>query len=333
MKEIKWGIVGPGAIAAEFLKDLVHVRKEKHVVKAIVGHRKETTAKFKKAHKIESEFYSIEELVKSQTVDNVYVATPHHLHFEQALELLEAQIPVLCEKPLAVNKEQLSTLVNKSKEKQTFLMEGMWIRCLPSIDKVLELIATGTIGKINSITASMSYKAPYDANNRYFNPELGGGSLLDLGVYPAYLSYLILGKPIEIKAIAKLAPTQVDGAMAALLTHDNGAYSIIESSFIKRSPNEAIIYGEKGSMKIAEPWQEMPAHITVEHYDGSFKQKYKLKWPGRGFQYEVEEMMKCLKNKKIESSLLSHESSLDVIEILDEIRRQTNIKYSNYDNE
>ena len=333
MREIKWGIVGPGAVAEDFLHDLVHVKKEKHVVKAIVGHRKETTAKFKKTHKIDLEFYSIEELVKSKTVDIVYVATPHHLHFEQAMELLEAEIPVLCEKPLAINKEQLTALVNKSIEKQTFLMEGMWIRCLPSIVKVLELIASGIIGKVNSITASMSYKAPYDSSNRYFNPELGGGSLLDLGIYPVYLSYLILGKPNEIKATAKLAPTQVDGAMAALLTHESGVYSIIESSFIKRSPNEAIVYGEKGYIKIAEPWQEMPAYIIVKYYDGSFKKRYKPKWKGRGFQYEVEEMMKCLNEKKTESSLLSHETSLDVIEILDEMRTQTNINYLKYDNE
>jgi predicted dehydrogenase len=311
----------------------VHVKQEKHVVKAIVGHRKESTVKFKKKHKIEFEYYSIEDLVKSQTVDNVYVATPHHLHFEQTMKLLDARIPVLCEKPLAINKEQLSALVNKSKEKKTFLMEGIWTSCLPSIHKVVEHIKTDSIGRVNSITASMSYIAPYDITNRYFNPELGGGSLLDLGIYPVYLSYLLLGKPTEIKAVAKLAPTQVDAATAAMLTYANGAYAVLESSFIKKSPNEAIIYGEKGFIKIAEPWQEMPASIIVKHYDGSFKQKFVPNWKGRGLQYEVEEMMKCLKNKQIESSLLSHETSLHLVEILDEIRMQTKVKYLKYDNE
>ncbi|MBC7388588.1 MAG: Gfo/Idh/MocA family oxidoreductase [Opitutaceae bacterium] len=326
-KQVKWGIIGPGSIAREFTEDLKFIKDEDHFVKAIVGHGKETTEKYLAENKVDLVYYHLEDLINSHEIDCVYIATPHPQHYDTCLRLLESKIPVLCEKPLAISERQVREIIKKSKETQTFFMEGMWVRCLPSILKVLEIIESGKIGEIHSLSGKLTYKAPFDIKNRYFNPELGGGSLLDLGVYPAYLSYLILGKPESIKASSKNI-NGVDASTAAILTHKSGAISVIESSFVSRGTNEAIIYGDKGSIHIAEPWNEKPLAITVQIYYGQ-KEVIIPEWEGKGLYFEVQEMMKCINGKKIESTLLTHQGSLELIQILDEIRNQTNVKYPN----
>ncbi len=327
LKEVKWGIIGPGAIAREFTDDLRFIKGENHFVKAIVGHGKETTEKYLAENKVDLVYYDLDEFINGKEVDCCYIATPHAQHYETCLRLLDAKIPVLCEKPLAISARQVSEIIKKSQETQTFFMEGMWIRCLPSILKVLDIIKSGKIGEIHSLSARLTYKAPFDLNNRYFNPELGGGATLDLGVYPAYLAYLILGKPESIKASSKII-NDVDGSTTAILTHKSGALSVIESSFISRGANEAIIFGDKGSIHISEPWNEKPLSVTVQIYYGP-KEVISPEWDGKGLYFEVQEMMKCLEENKIESDLLTHQGSLDLVRILDEIRKQTGVIYPN----
>lgn len=326
MKEIKWGIIGPGSIAKEFVKDLELIHSEKHVVTSLLGNTKEKAYSFQKEFNIESVFFNIEEMVQHRNVDIVYIASPHPLHYDQCLALLKAQIPVLCEKPLAINEKQVSAIIKASQDQRTFLMEGIWSRFLPSMTKILEFVQSGLIGEINSIEASMTYKAPFDPESRYFNPKLGGGSLLDLGVYPIYLSYLLLGKPSGIQSFAKMSATKVDEACVAILSYPNGAYASVESSLIKQSPIQATIFGEKGTIQVFPPWTEKPEKIVVTFYDDS-SLTYIPEWKGRGLYYEVTEVVKCLSESKIESEMMNHETSLEVIRILDEIRRQTNIKY------
>lgn len=172
----------------------------------------------------------------------------------------------------------------------------------------------------------MTYLAPYDVKSRYFDPTLGGGSLLDLGIYPVFLCYMLLGVPSNIQATAHIGPTKVDHSCAAILSYPNGAYGIIESSLTKQSPLEATIFGEKGFIQIHTPWTEKPERITVNLYDGS-SITYKPEWKGRGLHFEIQEVMKCLKEKKLESDLLTHQNSIDIIQILDNIRSQTKITY------
>lgn len=326
MNKRKWGIVGPGSIAQEFAKDLTHISEQSHGVAAIVGHTKETALAFQKEFNVKSVYYSIADLVKNEQLDAAYIASPHPFHYEAVLELLEARVPVLCEKPLAINQKQVKKLIDCAAKNNTFLLEGLWTRFLPSFNKVLELIQTDTIGKIDSIEASMTYLAPYDPKSRYFDPSLGGGSLLDLGIYPIFLSYTLLGMPSDIKAIAHIGPTKVDHSSTAILSYKNGVYASIESSLTKQSPIEATIFGEKGFIQIHPPWTEKPKKINVTLYDGS-SISYKPMWEGRGLHFEVLEVMKCLKAKKIESDLLSHRNSLDMIQIMDEIRAQTHLTY------
>jgi len=330
MNKIKWAIVGPGAIAKEFTKDLDYLAGEEHEITAIVGHRKESAHAFRNEFNIKSVYFSVSDLIKSEQLNAVYIASPHPFHHDACLELLEAKIPVLCEKPLAINGKQVKSLIDCAKRNNVFLMEGIWTRFLPSFGKVVDLIKSDTIGQIDSIEASMTYLAPYDAKSRYFDPLLGGGSLLDLGIYPVFLSYVLLGKPSNIQAFANLGPTNVDHSCTAILSYPNGTYSSIESSLTKQSPLEATIFGKKGIIQIQPPWTEKPEQIKVSLYDGS-SILYKPEWKGKGLHFEVAEIMKCLEDKKLESDLLPHSASLEIIQILDEIRSQTNIRYPHYE--
>ncbi|MET0466317.1 MAG: Gfo/Idh/MocA family oxidoreductase [Chitinophagaceae bacterium] len=329
MKKTRWGIIGPGNIARTFVKDLSLLGTKQEIV-ALLGRSEDSTTSF--AQEFDIRHYSMDPahwLDKVQP-DVVYIATPHPDHFEQALDCLQRKIPVLCEKPMTVNADQCRQLIEASVANQTFLMEGMWIRFLPSIQLTLEMINKGMIGKILSIKAATTFKAPPDKNSRFFDPEQGGGSLLDLGIYPVYLSLLLLGKPRSVKAIAKLSDQQIDEACSIMLQYRDGAYAMLESSLISNSDAPAEIVGEKGTIKIYHPWFEKATGIEL-NIEGEGKIIYPCSWDGHGMQYETEEVLHCLEENKLESKDHSHTMSLDLITLLDEIRRQIKVVYPQAD--
>lgn len=326
MDTFSWGIIGPGNIATEFAHDLNLIKSARHRVGAVLSHSLEKAAAFAAKEDAPQCFGSINAFVQNARIDAVYIATPHPLHHEETLHCLQYKIPVLCEKPLAMNSREAKEMVNTAVRNQTFLMEGMWVRFLPSIQKVLSLVEDNTIGKIISIKADMSYKAPYDPESRYFNPSLGGGSLLDLGIYPIFLTHLLLGKPATIKATARLSGQHIDEACAAIFSYGNDSYAIIESSLITKTALTAAIYGETGSIHIGSPWNEKPSEIVVKQYDGK-KQHHRCAWEGRGLQYEAEEVYHCVKERKLYSDQFCHQFSLDLAATLDAIRQQTHITY------
>lgn len=323
--ELKWGIIGPGNIARDFIADLKWVSGHSNSVIAVMSNKLPEAEKFAKIYHIPSWFDEIDEMLEKASPDIVYIASPHSAHYKESLKCLQHNVPVLCEKPLALNLKQEEEMVNMSHAHHTFLMEGMWIRFLPSLNKVLELLGKGALGQVNSIIADMSYLAP-KTQNRFYDPYLGGGSLLDLGIYPVYLSLLILGKPNNIKAAARLSSEQIDENCAIIFEYADGIYSLLESSIIKNTDRQARIYGENGVLTILKQWNEKPEAITLSLYDHKVE-KYPCKWKGRGFQFEVEEVIRCLSANKIESDLHSHEDSLQLIRTLDEIRTKANIVY------
>jgi predicted dehydrogenase len=248
------------------------------------------------------------------------------LHHQQALICLENNIPVLCEKPLAINTQQVSELMDASKKNNAFLLEGMWSRFLPSFQFLFQIIQSNTVGKILHLHADMSFIAEKDKNNRFFNPELGGGSLLDVGVYTIYLSYFLLGNPDEIFAAGKLTEQHIDETCGIMLKYKNGNFATLASSIVTQTEGSAWIYGSDGTIRIKKPWTETPEKIEVIiNNESSFK--HIPSWPGRGFQYEVEEVIKCLNEKRIESEIVPHSASLDVIKIMDAVRKQLGIVY------
>lgn len=331
MQSFNWGIVGPGNIAHDFARDLKYAKSPQQRVHAVLANKKESSKAFARAFNVPNEFTDPKKFLGlKDELHAVYIATPHTLHYKMALECIKNRIPVLCEKPVTINAKQLKTLVKASAQYKCFLMEGMWIRLLPSIKQVSDLIKEKVIGNIISVNANMSYRAPYDPNNRYFDPNLGGGSLLDLGIYPLFLSVMLLGKPLVVKAIAKLSPKGIDECCAVLLQYKTGQYAMLESSLIAQTDLTATIYGEKGTIKIPGPWNQKPSHIEVIFNSGT-KIAYPCKWKGHGFQYEIEEVVHCVMNQKRESGLLRHQLSIDVMETMDEIRKQVHVKYRKYE--
>lgn len=326
MHTFRWGIIGPGSIAHDFAEDLQLVEGQRHEVKAVLGHKKESTEPFAAEFGIPDVYYHLEDFVKNAGVDAVYIATPHTLHHQQALACLNAGIPVLCEKPITINTEELESLVQAAQNRKVFLLEGMWIRFLPSIKQVLDIIATNQIGDILSVQANMSFKAPRDDNNRYFNPDLGGGSLLDLGVYPVFLASLLLGRPDTVKAIARLSSKGIDEACAVLFQYNSGQYAILESTLVAQTDLTATIYGSKGSIKILPNWNEKPEGIEIAMYNGDTT-RIPLHWKGRGFQFEVAEAVHCIEQQLIFSPMMDHQFSLDMMKTMDTIKDQVHLKY------
>lgn len=324
MKITKWGIIGPGTIAHHFANDLGLLRSPQQV-QAVLGHTKNNTESFAKEFAVPQLFSRLEDFVENADIDIVYIATPHTLHYEEALECLHHRIPVLCEKPMAINLEQCNGLISTAEKNKTFLMEGMWIRFLPSIRQLLHIIERGDIGRIVSIKASMSFKAPYNPASRYFDPDLGGGSLLDLGIYPVFLSLLLIGKPSTVKAIGNLSDKGVDEDCSVLLHYKSGQHAILESS-LTHEESHAEITGEKGIVKILNPWFEKSAGIEVHLFDEGTT-VYPCQWYGHGLQFEAEEALRCLNEQKISSDMLPHEFSRTMIAVMDEIRRQIHVTY------
>lgn len=326
---MNWGIIGPGSIAHDFANDLQLIR-DKQKVTAVLSHKKDSARSFAEEFGVPGVYTDIDSFLKDDSIGAVYIATPHPMHFEQALACLRKKIPVLCEKPMTINAAQCEELIAMSRKQNTFLMEGMWIRFLPGIQNAVSLIKEGKIGKIVSIKASMCYKAPADPKSRYFDPKLGGGSLLDLGIYPVFLAYLMLGQPESIKAIGTLSEKGVDEACSILLHYANGEQAILESSLLKQTDMPAEITGEKGVIKILDPWFEKSPGVELQEYEKE-KETYPTEWKGHGLQFEAMELLRCVEAGQIESEYMSHGFSLGMMRVMDEVRNQINVTYEMYE--
>jgi predicted dehydrogenase len=327
MKQLfKWGIIGPGHIAEEFVHDMQYATGIQHIPHSILGRDKEKARIFADKYHASHHYDNIQEMLREGGLDAVYIATPHPYHHKETIICLENSIPVLCEKPFAINGRQVHQMVTISRKYNTFLMEGMWIRFLPSIQKVLDLCQQHIIGEIVKIDSSLSFLPERDKENRYYNPDLGGGTLLDIGIYGLYLASLLLGFPSHIHAFARLTKESVDEYCLVMLEYSRRKTAICESSFITKTDLSAVIYGTNGKIMILPNWNEKPTSIEVELHDGT-KTSYPCDWEGRGFQFEMDEVYTCVQNQKTESALHSHKTSLQLMEIMDTIRTKTGIKY------
>ena len=326
MDVFKWGVIGPGRIARDFAKDLSFIKCCPQKIIAVLSHELKGAHEFAREFNVHHYYDDPEQFISTNGLDGVYIASPHTFHHEHTLLCLNNSIPVLCEKPLGINSDQVKEMVNASVANNTFLMEGMWIRFLPSILRVINLIQQDVIGNLISVRANMSYVAPQDEENRFFNPELGGGSLLDLGIYPVYLSFLLMGKPEKIKAFGKLSRKGIDEACAILFHYPGGEYAVLESSLVEQTDLTATIYGDKGFIKILKQWNDKPETIQLQLYDKGAVD-YHCKWEGKGLHYEAEEMIRCVRDGQIYSNAFCHNTSLDLIKIMDEVRKQIHVRY------
>jgi predicted dehydrogenase len=323
MKTYNWGILGTGFIAGKMAEAMAWVPQSKLYA---VGSRKIMKArKFASQYSIEKSFGSYEELVNDPEVDIVYVATPHNLHFENTLMSLNHGKHVLCEKPFAVNRREVLGMINKAKETNRFLMEALWTRFLPGLIKAKEMIDAGRIGKIRLLKADFGINVPFDPNHRLYNRQLIGGSLLDLGIYPLFLSLLLLGKPKTIKAAAGIGATGVDYNCSFALGYENETLAVMYSSAVAKTDISAVIYGEKGTI-IFDNWWYMPVPVKMITPEGR-EIPIPAESVGNGYNYEAAELIRCLEQGKTQSDLMSWDFSLLLIDTLDAIRKEIGLVY------
>jgi len=250
--KIKWGIIGLGGIAHKFATDLLLVKES--TLEAVASRSLNKAKDFSKKYNSANYFSSYEELVQNKLVDIVYIATPHNSHERYTILALKHKKAVLCEKPFAINKKQVFKMIEASKNNRMFLMEAMWTRFNPSIVEIKRIIDSGELGEIKYINADFSFKAN-TAIQRIYDKELGGGSLLDIGIYPVFLAYLILGIPTEITAKAHFYKSGADSQLAMLFNYTN-AQAVLFSSFNSTSKRIAKISGTLGEINISMPWNE-----------------------------------------------------------------------------
>ena len=320
----KWGILGLGKIAGKFVRNLKVLPDAE--IYAVGSRSQDKAAAFAAECGATKAYGSYEALLADPQIDAVYVATPHVFHYEHTMMCLERRIPVLCEKPFAMNRAEVAAMINRSREQETFLMEAMWTRFLPSILKAQEIIDQGKIGKVTGIKADFGFKGPEVSSHRLLNPALGGGSVLDIGIYPIFLALLILGKPERIQVSSILGETGVDLDAGILFQYGGRATAHLHSSIISNTTTEAFIYGTKGSIHLPRRWHEADG-LEVRYHDGG-SERHRFNYLSNGYYFEAQEVMACVRQGMQQSPLMPHSLSLQLIELLDEIVNLAGVKYS-----
>ncbi|MBW6492445.1 MAG: Gfo/Idh/MocA family oxidoreductase [Lentimicrobium sp.] len=322
-EKIKWGIIGPGKIAEKFAQDLLLV--DDAVLYGVASRDANRSADFAKKYRVARAFDSYKAMVTDPEVDIIYVATPHVFHFEQTMLCLRSGKAVLCEKPFGMNAREVKIMTGEARARNLFLMEALWTRFIPGTEKLLELIQKDTIGKIQYVKADFGFLGDGNKESRVYNPDLGAGSLLDIGIYPVYLSLLLLGIPDQIKAVVSFTDTGVDSFCAILFDYLSGEKAFSESSILSNTPIEAFIYGDKGSIKMHSRFHHTEK-LTLQ-LNNNTTETFHCPYIGNGYYHEIKEVMDCLKQGKTESEKMPHSMSLDLILTLDKIREMIGLKY------
>jgi predicted dehydrogenase len=318
MEALRWGVIGSGGIAATFTADLS--LSESGRVVAVGSRRQESADRFADKFDIPHRHASYEDLVTDADVEVVYVATPHPMHHADALLALEAGKPVLVEKAFTMNATEARDLVATARAKKLFLMEAMWTRFLPDMVEIRRLVANGSLGDIVTVTADHGQWFPKDPNFRLFDPELGGGALLDLGVYPVSFASMILGPPDRIVTMVDPAFTGVDGQTSMLFGYASGAQAVLTCTSAARSPTRAAIVGTDARIEIDGDFYA-PTTFTVIRRDGKasrFAQPHR----GRGLRHEADEVARCLQDGLLESPLMPLDETISIMETMDAVLAQ-----------
>jgi predicted dehydrogenase len=317
-KTYKWGILGVARIANKFADGLkILTNAERY---AIASRSPERAESFKEKHGFTKAFGSYEEMLADPELDIVYIATTNNLHFEHTMLCLEAGKAVLCEKPFASGLSQVEKMVNKAREKNIFLMEALWSRFVPSMMKFKEMVENGAIKGPLLLQCNFGFISPFDPHNRIYNPDLGGGSIPDIGIYPIFAAMYLFGKPEKIEVVSVPAPTGTDWTTSVLFKHKNKEISMLTSSFEMILDNEARVYGEGGYLKLHSMFQ-MPTRLTLRTNDGH-ETEIPVNHTGNGYNHEAAEVMDCLDKGLIESPALTHAFSIELMEVLDEVCRK-----------
>jgi predicted dehydrogenase len=320
--KIKWGIVGLGNIAQQFASELQLIDSAE--IYAVASRNINKAQDFANKFQCSKAYGSYDELFQDENVDILYIATPHDSHAELTIKALQNNKNVLCEKPLALHYKDVEQMISTAKKHNKFFMEAFWTRFNPSMRETLQHIKDGAIGEVKYVNADFAIKFENPDNTRMTDIKLGGGALMDIGVYPLFLAYLILGVPKEIIAKANLYSTGVDAQTSVIMQYE-GAQAVLHTSFLYTNNVEATISGTKGRINLDSLWFMTESYSLIQ---GEQKTKFDKPTLGKGYTYEIEECHVCLRANRSESELWSHQNSLELAKIIEEVKNQIGLVYS-----
>jgi predicted dehydrogenase len=315
---VRWGILGPGSIAGAFARDL---RQAPGAQIAAVGSRALARAQgFARDHRIPRAHGGYAELVADPDVDAVYVATPHSHHAEHTILALDAGKHVLCEKPMATSATEVARMIDAARRNGRTLTDAMWTRFIPVMTRVRGILDAGEIGRPHRLVADFGFRAEFDPQGRLFNPDLAGGALLDVGVYPVSLASWLFGEPTVIHSSGFIGPTGVDYDCSVFLEHAGGELALLSASLIHKTGSAAIIEGAQGRIRIHAPWWA-GSRMTVSDRTGR-EQHVNAPKRGLGFSHEAEAFQDLVRTGRPESPVMPWAESQTIARTMDVIRER-----------
>ena len=325
MAATRWGIAGPGRIAALVAADFQHVPDAELVA---VGSRSQQRAEaFAQAHGLARAHGSYAELIADPEVDVIYIATPHPQHYAIAIASLRAGKAVLVEKAFTATLAGAEEVVAEARRQGVFAMEAMWTRFQPAVVRARELLAQGAIGEIISVQADLGIVRDFDPSDRLFAPELGGGALLDLGVYVVSFAQMVLGTPETVFAVGAHEPNGVEASAALLLGFEGGRSATLTTSLHADLPGAARVFGERGWLELP-PRFHHPTRLVLHRDDRRKPRKQKLPRLGGGYAHELIEVTECVRAGKIESAVMPLDDTLTVMAALEQAGAQLGVKWA-----
>ena len=326
-KVIRWGILGAGRIARKFASDLKLVNDAQLV--AVGSRSMESAEEFAAEFPLQYKHDSYEALAANENVDVIYIATPHNLHHENTLLCLQHNKAVLCEKPFAMNVHQTKEMIALAKEKNIFLMEALWTKFLPHYNKLQSLLKEKKLGEVRSVLINFGFRPSKPAPARMYDPALGGGTIMDIGIYNVFMAMSVLGKPDVVEASMTPAATGVDEQCAILFKYKNGALAQLFSTFSSDLATEADISGTEGRIRLTSRFYAPSS--TIEFYADRIDSKEVIeveKEDGFGYQYEARHVTECLQKGLTESPVVKFEDTIELMEMLDKIRSIAGVRYA-----
>ncbi|HEU0205197.1 MAG TPA: Gfo/Idh/MocA family oxidoreductase [Pseudolysinimonas sp.] len=321
---LRWGILGTGWICTQMTTDLILTG---HTVTAVGSRTQEAADAFAAAHGIPNSHASYEALVADPEVDAIYVGTPHPYHYANTVLALNAGKHVLLEKPFTINAAEAQKIVDLAASKKLVVLEAMWTRWMPHMVRIRELLAAGALGELRSLIVDHDQKLPTDVTHRIQNPDLGGGALLDLGIYPVSFAWDVFGEPSSVYALSSPTPvTGVDQNDAIVLGYASGAKAIINTVLDAAGPNTAVIVGTEARIEIDPVWYN-PTSFSLIAPDGTVIERFGQKVPGRGMQFQADELERLVAAGEIAGTILSPSQTVAIMGTLDEIRSQIGLRY------
>ncbi|MBA3826720.1 MAG: Gfo/Idh/MocA family oxidoreductase [Ktedonobacterales bacterium] len=321
-RAIRWGILGTGGIAEKFAEGLA-VLDDAELV-AVGSRSAASAATFGERYAVPHRHATYAELASDPDVDVIYVSTPHPFHKDNSLLCLAAGKAVLCEKPFMINASEAAEVITFARERQLFLMEAMWVRFLPIFVHLRDLLSAGAIGDIQVVHADFSFRAEFDPAGRLFDPALGGGALLDAGIYPVSLASMLLGPPSEIVSQSRFGATGVDEQAAILQRYQQGQLAVLTTATRNDAPQEILICGTTGYIRLVNWLGGTTMTITRPQQPD---EQIQMPLTGNGYNYEAAEVMRCLRAGLLESPIMPLDESLALMHNLDAIRAPWGLRY------